>query len=631
MIVKLFKLTKSYFKMNSKKTITYIMILGFSLFAFLLSNFIVNYIGEYKLQEVYKDKGSFHCDIKYLSEENANKIKQDMDIESIGNEYVLGDFSFANKDGIILYRDKNYISMDSSLGKLIEGRNVKEKNEVVINKAYSKRLGKTLGDKFEISFENWDSNNGKFLYEKNDKFEIVGICEDWGSFYDMNFILVSEEYKNSMPKKLGITTTAIKFNNKGNIREETTKLAYSYDIKTKIAVNDELAYMIEENGKLMNFKRIINICIFLIFALAIYNLIYSYFITMVNDVGTYLSLGFSKMQVVLILLFQILGYFILSIPIGLILAKISIAILRKTGILFDSSIEYYNGIELVKSILLNFLVVVTSVYMPMRRILNYDPASIGDRIIYEDDEIKIKKRRRNSSFMGMRGYTFRNLIRNKKKTVITVLLITLGFSSVAYIFYTYRFGEKGDYSWCRMYVPEDLKIQTRNFSSDITDDNKHAAFIENQTAEKIKNIEGIKSIQTMRIWHEWALFEFSSINEDNDLIKELSADERLKGNKEVVKGEEYLLLAFLSYGVDNMERFTDKTIEVEHPIIIKKDIAGAFNLKIGDSVKLADHDNLSRDEETFEFQILDIVKDIDLNNEFVGDSECIIRYGVCAF
>lgn len=454
-------LVKRYIFHYKNKTIETVIMLMIAFACFIFVNQTTKNIQEINYLNAVKENGYYHILYEDSSLSEFEQIKENDLVDEIGGEWVIGSVLDNTNQFMLLYRDEAYHQLEPFLGNLIEGKLPVKDNEIAVTQNYMERKKLKVGDEVSLPFEKINYNTGELFYKHEMTFTISGIIENWKKYNDINVALVSEKLKDELLKTSLVDNTLIKFRNEKYILNQSEQLIMTLGLTNTVKYNDELIFAIDDNTTIGKVRIIVNLLIFVIFALVLYNIVYFTVISNRKDLGIMTSLGIEKRTLYEIVIYRIIFYFVMAVPLGVLLGIIV------NNLLFEKFVIYFFGIE-DKELILNAFkvsldtvllsgVVTFSVLLPsllgtIYHIFSDTPIEIinagNQNISYNKNIRKMKKgfRRVKNRLLN---YGIHNVLRNKKRTVISICIMVIAFSIFSTMIIVNNIGARKDYSWIK--------------------------------------------------------------------------------------------------------------------------------------------------------------------------------------
>lgn len=610
-----FKLAIQYIKNKKEETISILLCIILSV-VLIFALIVIRDSGyDSQIKEAKDLNGEYHLCFENINLYTTNELKNDANVKRLEKvKYLCSGVD--KKSGVKVELNsfnKKYIDL---LNYKMIGRKPLKKGEVVIEKEAIKQMGlnNPLNKKIELLLINkyLDSDKNNEIISKNESFKIVGLIEKPQKYYSLKSNSIGGA-KEQVYVYDGDDYLLEKSNNyKGVIflKDEKKINKFLSDKQKELNINDDylhknydvIAAKSLKNNALYsvdNLKKIIILAI--ISCIVIYNIFNIILEDIIKDIGILRAIGMSKLEII----FMFINMSIIYIFIGTIIGvTVGIAI-SYIGV----RITYgYNTILTInrESIIYSFMVAIFAVIISILSIIKKaNKISIIEEIKNNGIENKdtkldlyIKSLNFKNSKNIIRNMAIRNIFRNKKRLIITMISIIM-ISSIFIIDFAIKDQlkkniEKGITGgvFGMSYGEVDKSISGSMNGSD-------SLFykIDEKLIKKISKIEGVKEIEP----NFFNLEGYILLNKDKlsaDYKKELDRKDEISYQKDT--GEYPLLLRGYS---DNMLKEREKFIEKGENLSKSKDgkykkvllvnntnsqITHSFKAKVIDNVKIGD-------------------------------------------
>ncbi len=562
------------------------------------------------LNAVNKLYGGYNVEFNDLNYEEVGKLKNDKGILKTSTVQNLGNVLDKKGNSFQLKSvDENYVK--GKLNKLINGRLPKNNDEIVLEKKALKAMG--ISDKLnsnidlKIKKKYKDSQGNQNIYTEDKKFKLVGIIEKPQKFYDMNLTLEAFTYGNGennniIPEDTTSYDCIVTLKSGWrNINGQIKTITKRNDLgKNSYTPNILLMQNTMEVEQRLDSPQVIQtqILIVLTSAILIFNIFNITLNETIKETALLRLIGSSKKSVRGIIIYQGLFIMALGITLGLVFGVIYsyVGISKYNFSLYQEALikpKLYVSKEIIMtSIITGIISVLISCILPIIKIGNIsliESAKTTDKMKSSGKSYKLSKVL--NKIFGFYGYMgIKNIGRNKTRAVISMLSIALGGYVYLTTFSSMQFEVNNKIE--DIYNKYDITMQFIPSISDV--DNLEYM---DSDINKIKNIDGVKSIESMQIVSGLFDFKKNEVNKEfpkyfgveeqdnmeaeftlklydnNDLnknIKDFIQDGSLKDIGKVTDG--YINVAVYNYFYDIV---TDHTY---------KDVYN--NLKVGDIIKI---------------------------------------------
>ncbi len=410
-----------------------------------LFTIVMSLNSSYEMYTFRQIGGYCHGTFKEVTEEQIENISAHSNVKAAGKRITIGYMNsgvFAKAPAEISYMDSN--CTEWSFAEPTTGHKPQGRNEITMDTHALKLLGvePEVGTEIELTYMVGASS--VMPYEKTDTFTLSG----WWEFDDISpvhYINISEEYAKEIEAEAiskGLEPFRIDLNvmmaSSMNIHSQMIQvdqdLGYSWDETgegelVRIGVN--WGYTSSQLGESMNASTVIAIIAFL--ALVIftgYLIIYNIFqISVTGDIrfyGLLKTIGVTPRQLRRIIRGQALFLCVVGIPIGLLLgygvgAILTPVVMARTNLGIEVSTVSTSPLIFLASALFALITVLLSCSRPGKIASKVSPVEATKYT----ENVKSKKKHRATRGAKVHQMAFANLGRNKRKTVLVVISLSL--------------------------------------------------------------------------------------------------------------------------------------------------------------------------------------------------------------
>ena len=455
------KISFKYLKKNRTRTIVTIIgvILSVSMITAVAT--MISSLQYSLIQHSIAQNGDWYIKIEDLDDEGLNKLKNDEEIESLkiinsqGYSKIDIDQPIVRPYIMLTGISENFTT--TMPVKLISGKLPEKNNEIIVPNnllgvLVNTKLGSTIslniGTRILDNEELWYNTSyleGEELLTGSEEriFTIVGICETsiFNSYNDTGYPIFTT--LNGLDK--GISTAYIKLEDSKQVFEYGIKYSDRYTVEYN---TDLLRFMgVSDNNRFSKVLYSLGSILVCIIMLSSISLIYNAFAISVSErtkqFGLLSSIGATKRQLSRTVFFEAFFVSIIGIPIGLILGIIGIRItLFLIGDAFTAVdisggiILHYSLLSISISIIVAFLTVLISAYIPSRRATKYSAIET----IRQVKDIKIRRSKIKSNKLIYYLFGFQGILANKnfkrnrkqyKSTIISLFVSIVLFISAS--------------------------------------------------------------------------------------------------------------------------------------------------------------------------------------------------------
>ena len=462
--------------------------------------------------------GNTHARLLGLSEEQVMMLSSHMDVEALRIRNTFATVEYEKMNGILTFSKDLKEGIYQGIGNIIEGRAAESTDEIYGPSAFFERMGveAKIGNKITISFR----VNGEGFVQTRE-FTICGLM----SQVDMSNVDISDSrivygavisealVDEYIDAKERIYDASIRVYGEDELsydkmKEKIEAVAQNIGCdKTNIDLNGQYLYTMTDPGtEIASIVGAIAFIIIIFSGLVIYSIYYVSVITDVQEIGKLKAIGASDKQIRKLLLSEGLRVAVLAIPIGLLIGyfipyfAFPIVIKRVLEVSVTAvPVGSLNMFSLPITLLVAAVVVITvviSLLKPMKMAAKVSPI---EAIRYQESSSSAKIRKGNKS-VNVFKLSAANLIRNKKRTLVTI--ITMGLSCVLFMTLAgvmssmssediaRRNIDKGDFRLSLDYSVNDKEYPENNLDFLQQENIFNKEFVEN-----IEKIDGVKSVE----------------------------------------------------------------------------------------------------------------------------------------
>ncbi|MFD3158719.1 ABC transporter permease (plasmid) [Haloimpatiens sp. FM7330] len=604
------KLIMSYIKKQPKRTMFIIISIIISTALIATVGLLSSSIKANLIEDTKNAYGEQYARIEVTKDKEVEYIQDNPIFNKVGLSCIYGTTDFSEKLRLNIEAWDNK-TMDIENCKLIKGTFPEKYNEICIDEWYLEEMNlpNKIGSKIKLNLSCGVSKN---YHEFSKEFILSGVIKNKaGSKYSGSSLgIVSFLAIKDLPEELvkyGVFVVPKETISVEKALKEISKIQSKLNIKKdKIQINSGLINLIKDSNK-PNITTILFTLIVSIAAIAvIYNIFNISIIGRIRDYGVLRCIGFRTSKIKKIVLKEGFILSIISIPLGLILGcLISKAVYKKVislsnvvnaKLTFSYKILIFAAVVSLIGVFISTLIPAfhASKISPLQAVLNTTTSS----------KINHKKQGFISNFFeNINSFAYKNLWRNKKRTLVTIF--SLGFSIVLFIVSTYYFNHFPMYDPSTRFTNGDFKLGVSDFY------NGSKLYTDNDV-DTIKNIPGVKKVIKNRTLGLQAV-----LKKENMTKKFLNAPRtnlKTEGNKYILQsyGNGYTkdMLKDLSKYVVKGNLNIDSFCKNNEIIINKTDFTNMLNLKVGDEIILREYEEDKPNPKQKSFKIAAIVSDM---------------------
>lgn len=410
-----------------------------------LFTIVMSINSSYEMYTFRQVGGYCHGTFKEVTEEQIENISAHSNVKAAGKRITVGYMDggvFAKAPAEVSFMDDN--CTEWSFAEPTTGHKPQERNEITMDTHALKLLGVEPKVGAEIEMTYTVGALSEMPYEKTDTFTLAGWWE-YDDISPVHYINISEEYakeieaeamsKGLEPFRIDLNVMmASNMNIRGQMEQVDLDLGYAWDETgegelVRIGVN--WGYTTAQLGESMDVTTLIAIIAFL--ALVIftgYLIIYNIFqISVTGDIrfyGLLKTIGVTPRQLKRIIRQQALFLCIVGIPVGLLLgygvgASLTPVVMARTTFGVGVSTVSTSPLIFFASALFALITVLLSCSRPGKIASKVSPVEATKYT----EIVRSKKKHRTTRGAKVHQMAFANLGRNKRKTVLVVISLSL--------------------------------------------------------------------------------------------------------------------------------------------------------------------------------------------------------------
>lgn len=568
-----FKISLAYLRKNKLRTS--LLILGVVLGIVLIfgTSVIKDSQNKNDLEAIHKLYGGYHVEFNDLNSDGVEKLKNDDNVSKTTTVQNLG--SVIDKKGssvLLRSTDKKYIT---GKGNKLIGRVPKNNDEIAIEKKALDEMGVPyeLNSILDLTVKKKykDSEGNNQIYTVDKKFKLVGIVEKPLKYYDVVWEYEAFTYGNDGKNNI-ISPDIVTYNSILNLKSGVNSLDGQIESimqrnnlgKTSYLPNVPLVQKsadIEiENDNTDVYKR--DVLIIIAAAIFIFNMFNITLNQTIKEMGLLRLIGSSKKNVRCMIVYQALIVMIVGIILGLILGVIYSYVGINTyniSLYKEAAIEpklYISNANIIKATTIGVFSVFISCIIPIFKIGNISPIeSVKKTEKVKNHSKSYRLNELSSKIFGFYGFMgLKNIGRNKSRALISMMSVALG----GYIFITTFSSMQGEVS---------NKIEDMQNRYDITMQFGAGSDVYNlkytdSYVNKIKNIDGIKSINAIQNVNGFFDFKKNEVNKEFIKYNGIQEKDKMEHTMDLkLYGDDYInetLKNFVEDGnLDDIGKVTD--------------------------------------------------------------------------
>lgn len=590
--------------------------------------------------------GSFEGIYKRVNKDKLDIIKNNASIDQYGIYKAIGTSQYEDSNLGLIYADNTIKNMDNI--KFEDGTMPEKENEIAIESGYLNLLnnGAKIGDKIKLSYESLSTGEIK---EK--EFILSGILQtsdiskaqkSYSAIISKSYF-VSEEVDENTKYNVYINIVKPKKLTADEVKESILSIAKNMGIEEyDVRINTDYINASNPDPQVIAGGIVVALIIILSSMLVIYSIFYVSVINKVHEYGKLRAVGATKRQIRKIILREGFILSCISIPLGIAIGYL----IGQVVILKALKMDRYGvgGMNIFIAIgvaVITVISVLLSLLKPMKMACNISPV---EAMRYDGNDSKQKKRKGYEE-INLKKITFANLSRNKKRTVIT--LLSLSLSGILFIVASTIMNCMNPENMAKDHSLGDITVYLDNY--DWNEDGSNNLYdiqannpLGKEMCERLENIPGVKKINMEK--SAWASIDIGAGEKnlediqgfDKEFYDELS-EHLVEGeiNKEALESGEGLVYTHPSYAkeigikVGSTQVITiydgKDSYKKEFTVLALVDIGGA-SIRIPESVM----DSLIKTDTTIRVGLeikKDMLKSVEEEIKNITDNDEYLSYG----
>lgn len=590
--------------------------------------------------------GSFEGIYKRVNKDKLDIIKNNASIDQYGIYKAIGTSQYEDSNLGLIYADNTIKNMANI--KFEDGTMPEKENEIAIESGYLNLLnnGAKIGDKIKLSYESLSTGEIK---EK--EFILSGILQtsdiskaqkSYSAIISKSYF-VSEEVDENTKYNVYINIVKPKKLTADEVKESILSIAKNMGIEEyDVRINTDYINASNPDPQVIAGGIVVALIIILSSMLVIYSIFYVSVINKVHEYGKLRAVGATKRQIRKIILREGFILSCISIPLGIAIGYL----IGQVVILKALKMDRYGvgGMNIFIAIgvaVITVISVLLSLLKPMKMACNISPV---EAMRYDGNDSKQKKRKGYEE-INLKKITFANLSRNKKRTVIT--LLSLSLSGILFIVASTIMNCMNPENMSKDHSLGDITVYLDNY--DWNEDGSNNLYdiqannpLGKEMCERLENIPGVKKINMEK--SAWASIDIGAGEKnlediqgfDKEFYDELS-EHLVEGeiNKEALESGEGLVYTHPSYAkeigikVGSTQVITiydgKDSYKKEFTVLALVDIGGA-SIRIPESVM----DSLIKTDTTIRVGLeikKDMLKSVEEEIKNITDNDEYLSYG----
>mgnify|MGYP002771576229 FL=1 len=590
--------------------------------------------------------GSFEGIYKRVNKDKLDIIKNNASIDQYGIYKAIGTSQYEDSNLGLIYADNTIKNMANI--KFEDGTMPEKENEIAIESGYLNLLnnGAKIGDKIKLSYESLSTGEIK---EK--EFILSGILQtsdiskaqkSYSAIISKSYF-VSEEVDENTKYNVYINIVKPKKLTADEVKESILSIAKNMGIEEyDVRINTDYINASNPDPQVIAGGIIVALIIILSSMLVIYSIFYVSVINKVHEYGKLRAVGATKRQIRKIILREGFILSCISIPLGIAIGYLIGQVVILKALKMDSyGVGGMNIFIAIGVAVITVISVLLSLLKPMKMACNISPV---EAMRYDGNDSKQKKRKGYEE-INLKKITFANLSRNKKRTVIT--LLSLSLSGILFIVASTIMNCMNPENMAKDHSLGDITVYLDNY--DWNEDGSNNLYdiqannpLGKEMCERLENIPGVKKINMEK--SAWASIDIGAGEKnlediqgfDKEFYDELS-EHLVEGeiNKEALESGEGLVYTHPSYAkeigikVGSTQVITiydgKDSYKKEFTVLALVDIGGA-SIRIPESVM----DSLIKTDTTIRVGLevkKDMLKSVEEEIKNITDNDEYLSYG----
>lgn len=442
--------------------------------------------------------GSFEGIYKRVNKDKLDIIKNNASIDQYGIYKAVGTSQYEDSNLGLIYADNTIKNMANI--KFEDGTMPEKENEIAMESGYLNLLnnGAKIGDKIKLSYESLSTGEIK---EK--EFILSGILEtsdisksqkSYSAIISKSYF-VSEEVDENTKYNVYINIVKPKKLTADEVKESILSIAKNMGIEEyDVRINTDYINASNPDPQVIAGGIVVALIIILSSMLVIYSIFYVSVINKVHEYGKLRAVGATKHQIRKIILREGFILSCISIPLGIALGYLIGQVVILKALKMDRyGVGGMNIFIAIGAIVITLISVVLSLLKPMNMACNISPV---EAMRYDGNDSK-QKNRKGYEEINLKKITFANLSRNKKRTVIT--LLSLSLSGILFIVASTIMNCMNPENMAKDHSLGDITLYLDNY--DWNEDSSNNLYdiqannpLGKEMCERLENIPGVKKI-----------------------------------------------------------------------------------------------------------------------------------------
>lgn len=465
-------------------------------------------INQMNYNNVINSYGKAEVKFNDVNDEQIDILRHHVELEQVGIFADLADVEDIHNYSLALtYVDDQAADLMSY--HIVEGKLPEKGNEIAVFASVLEKceVPVIIGTELNLKYHTGDE---KLYYQDTREFTVTGILGENSMLQSskVGISLVSEEFMNEMDSRLIHKNAALKLKGNEDVRNRLFRIADDINFDMENMYFNYMLLDLSQNNftKIVPFV-ILGLLVTIATIIVIYNIYYISVVEKIQQIGMLSSIGTSPKQLRKMIVYEGILSSVKGIPLGILLGYL-------ISLVMVPMIPFSNNVEMVFSpyiIILSAGISLFTIVIALRK-----PSKIASRISpiealrysgVSTTGKKTVKKTRNSRLGAVGKMAYLNLWRNKKRTIMTILSLTM--SGVLFITFASIFNSMRIDNLTNDYIAGDFDIVNASYEDNIDD--------MNSIIDELNGMEEVESIEKAR--HTVVTMEFDADKMEQHKVK----------------------------------------------------------------------------------------------------------------